>query len=469
MQWRVPWGEHHPMTRNPGPKTRLRASPGRGILLQAAPLCGLLLWLFAVRAEAVAEFSSHEATEDITDRAPALQEPDRETSSTRRGERATDPAPGITSEDQASHLDEVSRSRSSSSEAAHIDTPRVGETAHWDDAEVKARDTAQAAVRVCEAIAFPLTLVPGVGSVAASLVDWGCLVPAALAVDYVGVHHGDRGGSVWPPLMGLIAAKLVRTGVMYVSIAGALIVGGLYATVVTAALISANAAYYIPVGVTGLLAIGGASGLLIHRVSKAADRAAFSSVYESWAPRWPDDSTRRRIQGEAWLKPKLDGTARGYALMTAAGMVEVEGDFTHGLPVVGPVYKAEDRITFLKAQMRRVGADLFGELPKDPAGMDAQIELWLRTEGYLEAGAHACLLAGAAIFAAGSISSAVAYQQTGDEKQYAELALGLGTTGIVVAGTGVGLLLARDVPRIARTWFVPMAFGFDPPESLDVE
>lgn len=347
--------------------------------------------------------------------------------------------------------------------------PVAGQTIQWPDADEDAKVTAEGAIKVCESVTFPLTLIPAAGSVIASIVEWGCLIPAAMAVDYVGLHHGNRVGVVWQALLGLAAAKLARSLVLYPAVAGAVVVGVLYATAVTGALLAANAAYYIPVGITGLLTLSGVMIIGIHQLRKLTDRAVFGCLYFNLTPTVNGEDERRAAQEEAWIKPPLDPLSRAYGLMTVAAAADVDGDWTFAIPVAGPLFKAGARAEALKADMRRVGRDVLGEQPQDAAGMDGTIDAVMTLEGWLEAGSHALLIAGGVIFVAGTVSAALAYQANQDLKLYATLAGGLGATGVVVAGGGVALLALREIPRILRPVAVPMAFGFLPPEEADVE
>ena len=346
--------------------------------------------------------------------------------------------------------------------------PTPGHTVEWPDADEDAKDVAEGAVKVCEAVTFPLTLLPGVGSVISSIVDWACLIPAAFAVDYVGVHHGHRAASFWQALGALAAAKVARTAILIPAIGGAVLIGVVYSTAVTGALVAADAAYYIPVGATGLLTLLGASALGIYQLRKLTDRATFSCVYFGLTPSLTEEA-RAAAQQEAWLKPPLDPFSRAYGLMTVAAAADVERDWAFAIPVVGPVLKADARRQALREDMRRLGRDALGELPQDPAGMDFAIDATLGLEGWLEAGAHALLLAGGAIFVAGTVSGALAYQENKDVAQYAWLTGGLGTVGVFVAGGGVALVALREVPRVLRPIAVPWAFGFLPPEEAEVE
>lgn len=355
---------------------------------------------------------------------------------------------------------------------ADIPAPVAGQTTEWPDADEDAKDTAEGAIKVCESLTFPLTLIPAAGSVISSVVEWGCLIPAALAVDYVGVHHGQRPGFLWQALLALVAAKLARTVVLYTAVAGAIAAGVLYTTVAIVTLTSMNAAYYIPVGITGLLTLGGVTAIGIHQLRKLTDRAVFSAVYFSLTPPATDEEELKRAREEAWLKPPLDPISRAYGLMTVAAAADFERDWTFAIPVAGPLFKASARAEALKADMRRVGRDVLGEAPQSPEAMDTAIDLVTASEGWLEAGSHALLLGGGVIFVAGTVSATMAwyaYQNGEDIKLQASIAGGLGTVGVFVAGGGVVLLALREVPRVLRPIAVPMAFGFLPPEEQDVE
>ena len=89
--------------------------------------------------------------------------------------------------------------------------PTVAPTTRWEPFDREAARTADGSLDVCATMVFPLTFVPGVGDIVGTISDWLCIVPAALAVDYVGTWHGGRESHFWQPVLALVLKKVWET------------------------------------------------------------------------------------------------------------------------------------------------------------------------------------------------------------------------------------------------------------------
>lgn len=340
----------------------------------------------------------------------------------------------------------------------------------WEDPDRKIAATARGAIDACETVAFPLTLIPGIGSIAGSVIEWACLVPAALAIDYVGVNHTGQESFLWQPLLALLAAKLYRAVVLTVGITAIALSAALYVTVVSAALVVANASYYIPIGLTGVITVIGAMILGMNVIEKVGSDLIFLGTYKTLANTLTTPAEAAAAQERAWVKPPPGPFGRSLALLSAAAGAEPRGEWTHAIPVAGPLFRANAKADAVEQATLQVGRDVLGERPQYPEELHMTAELTTWTEAIFGAVGQALLGVGATIFVAGTILSAVSYEQNADVVEFALVAGGIGSAGVFVAGGGVVFILLRQVPRIVRGLFVPAAFGlWPPPEEEEAE
>ncbi len=78
----------------------------------------------------------------------------------------------------------------------------------WADPEREIEAAAEGSLDTCELLALPLGFLPGVGEVIDFAAGWLCIIPAAMAVDYVAVHHGGRDSFLWQSGVALAAASI---------------------------------------------------------------------------------------------------------------------------------------------------------------------------------------------------------------------------------------------------------------------
>jgi hypothetical protein len=341
----------------------------------------------------------------------------------------------------------------------------------WDDPERQMGEMAKGAVDVCETVTAPLTLVPGIGEIASATLDWICLLPAAFAIDYLGAYHAGASSFVWQPLLGLLIAKAWRGIVLVAGVAAGVGVG-LLGLAPALGVLAATAPEYTLVAITGYLTFIGGLVIVTRWLQKRGSSFLFEKTYFGLSRRLNSEAERLDAQEEAWVKHPPGPFFRAYTLMAAAAGAEPKGGLVTAIPVAGPLFRAPAKADAIEAAMLRVGEKTLHETPQHPEAMRASAVVTSWVEGGLGAGGQALLVAGGALFATGTVLAAIAWGQNQDLGEYATIVLGLGGTGIVVAGGGVVLILAREVPRLLRNLLVPAGFGYLPPaseEERDVE
>lgn len=331
--------------------------------------------------------------------------------------------------------------------------------AAWEEPERKLRAAAAGGVGVCEAVAFPLTLVPGIGTIASSVVDWACLVPAALAVDYVGTFHAGSASHLWQPLLALLAAKIYRSAVFTAGLGVMVGAGLLFAGGASATLIALGVPYYLPIALTGVLTGVGFTFLAVRALERWGSDTLFGLVYGALATPLRTPEAQRDAEASAFLSPPLGALSRAFALLAAASGAEPTPAPRFAIPVAGPLYKSAAKAEAVEQAVLRVGADVLHEAPASPEGLHRAATVTSLAEGVLGAAGQALLLAGAGIFVTGTAVAVIAYEERQDAGEYASWAGGVGGVGVVVAGGGVACVLLRQVPRVLRAVWAPAAFG----------
>lgn len=335
----------------------------------------------------------------------------------------------------------------------------------WPNPTKKLAQTSLGAVDACETVAFPLTFLPGIGSLASSLIEWVCLVPAALAIDYVAVHHAGYESFLWPPLVALLLAKLYRGVVLVAGITAIAATAVVYTTAITTMLLVAGAGHYIPVGLTGVISLIGGLILGMRVIERVGSELVFLATYTNLANELSDPQETARAQEQAFVKPPLDAFSRGYALLAAAAGASPERHWSFGIPLLGPLFHAGARAEAVEDALLLVGRDVLHETPQHPDLMRATAQVTSYAEGALTAAGQALLTIGGGIFVAGTVVAALAYQSNEDLVEYGAWLGGLGAVGVAIATGGVLCVLARQIPRVARSLLAPAAFGLLPPEE----
>ncbi|MCP4500654.1 MAG: hypothetical protein GY822_11905, partial [Deltaproteobacteria bacterium] len=279
----------------------------------------------------------------------------------------------------------------------------------------------------------------------------------------------------WQATIALIFAKLYREIVKYTGIVGAIGLGlvgvGMIAPTLLAGfapgVVPAIPAYYLPVALAGLVTFGGASFIVWKKIRNVGTDWTFSGTYWLLSGQIRTQEERDEAMKNALVKWPPEGTNRAWALMATSAGTEPERKWHFYIPVVGAWNKAMARGKAVKASMRRVSQDVLDEekkiRPTAYEEMDGMITTLAVVEGGLAAGAQAALLTGGALFVGGTLAAAVQYQSTEDFGNYAILAGVTGTVGVVVASTGVAMLLVREVPKALRPFAAPLVYGLGAP------
>ncbi|MBN2362413.1 MAG: hypothetical protein JXR83_23375 [Deltaproteobacteria bacterium] len=338
--------------------------------------------------------------------------------------------------------------------------PATGSTVRWPDADDTAEALAEGSIEACSTIVMPLTLIPGVGEVVGTVVEWACLVPALLAIDYVQAHHGRRDSFLWQPAVALVAQKLFRDLLEVPTIAGIVALALVYGAVAVPALIFYPA--FIPVGVAGLISLGGIAYVFMHKFKEHAGDWVFESVYRLLTSEVAPPKTGQLAE-RAWIKPPLNPFFRAGALLATAGGAKAHHRWSFWIPVVGAVVKSDAQRAAFKEQIRRTGRDLLGESEHDYHGVDTAIDILVGARGWMGAIGQALLFGGAALFFVGTTTAAVDLTANRDMQRYAAVVLATGITGVAAAGGGALLILAREIPEKLWLFTVPLVYGICPP------
>jgi hypothetical protein len=321
----------------------------------------------------------------------------------------------------------------------------------WRPFDQEVMRVADGSVRVCGSLALPLTIIPGVGEVVGTISDWMCIVPAAMAVDYTSAWHGPRESHFWQPALALVLKKgfetLVDTPIMVVtigavvaiaigSIAG-VVFGGLPVTVVTAG----------GLGTTLVLYLG------LRGVREAVGNFLFQKTFTLLV----DESTEEATEDErrdAFLKPGLGGIPGAYGLMATVAGSRPPFDWSHAVPVMGPMWRADAHAAEIKAKTRRFAHEVMEVDKADLGGMDATIETLTQIQAVAMASSHVALGVGVGLFGTGTI---MALTDPNDSLQgAAEL---LGTIGLATVAAGGAAVVVSFAADRSQPLLVPLAWA----------
>ncbi len=384
-------------------------------------------------------------------------------------QEAVSPATQAASQPDAETAPATQEASTPSPTAQHRPQPSSGPapSAVWENSDEAAAIAARGSIATCEAVTLPLVLLPGVGEVVGLVVEWACLVPALLALEYVETHHGKRPSQYWQPALALVLSKGFRELVTYPAMGIGIGLAVAYLAGATPVIVLVP--YLTPVVIAGALTLAG-GGYLVYR--KVRDRGAdlvFQLAYPLLMPGEVSPVERQQRQADSWVRPPLTGWARAWALMATAAGAEAERSLLNWIPVAGPWIKAQSHGESIKKAMRQTAREVLLDDDGDLEAMDDGIEVLAVTEGLLGSVGQALLFAGGGLTFAGGVAAALAYQSNEDLGQYAAIATTTGLVGIGVAGSGLGLILAREIPRALRPFVVPALFGFGEDPEAETE
>lgn len=321
----------------------------------------------------------------------------------------------------------------------------------WEPFDNEVVRVADGSLRVCSALALPLTIVPGVGDIVGTIADWFCIIPAAVAIDYAGAHHGRRESSFWQPALALVLKKgfetlvdapimIVTIGVVVTVAAGgvaSVILGGIPATVVTAG----------GVGLT-LVAYLGLKG-----VRDGIGNFLFEKTYGLLVEEAGDEATADAREN-GWIKPGLGGAPAGFGLMATVAGSRPPFDWAWAVPVVGPIWRSDAYAEQVKWRTRRYAREVMGVEKADLSGMDRTTETLSAVQGWSMAVGHVGLGLGVGLFGSG-----LAVSLTDQDNQRQTTAELLGGAGIVAVVGGAAAIVVSVGAEKLQMLMVPAAWS----------
>lgn len=335
--------------------------------------------------------------------------------------------------------------------AAQKEVP--GQT-RWVPFDQEVMRVADGSIRVCGSLALPLTIIPGVGEVVGTISDWMCIVPAAMAVDYTSTWHGPRESHFWQPALALVLKKgfetLVDTPIIVVTIGAVVaiavgslagvVIGGLPVSVVTAG----------GIGTTLVLYLG------LRGVREAIGNLLFQKTFTFLVDESTEEATADERQ-HALLKPGLGGIPGAYGLMATVAGSRPAFDWSHAVPVMGPMWRAGAHAAELKAKTRRFAHEVMEVDKADLGAMDATIDALTTTQAIAMASSHVALGVGVGLFGAGTI---MALTDANDSLQTtAEI---VGTVGLATVAAGGAAVVVSFAADRAQPLLVPLAWSMAP-------
>jgi hypothetical protein len=216
--------------------------------------------------------------------------------------------------------------------------------------------------------------------------------------------------------------------------------GGLPASVVSAGVFGATAAVYL-----GLKAGRDGIGDLL-----------FNVLYEGLTP--PAEGERLdAARQSSWLQPGMTGAPAAFGLVATVAASRPRFDWAHTVPVVGPLWRADDHARDIQQQTRRFAREVLHEEKTALGGVDAVSGVLAGVQGWSNAVAHVSLAGGLTLFASGVV---VALTDRGDTRQTTAEALGIaGLAAVGVGGLGIVTGIAAD--RLQPV-LVPAAWALAP-------
>lgn len=322
--------------------------------------------------------------------------------------------------------------------------PEKNAATRWEPYEREAARTADGSLDVCSTMVFPLTFIPGVGDVVGTVGDWVCIVPAVIAVEHLGAFHGGRDSDYWQPALALVLKKVWETvldtpivvvtiGVLIATAAGGaglIAFAGIPATLVSAGVFGGTLAVYL--------------GLKAGR--DAVGDAIFALVYGALTPEVEGEELIE-AQRETLLQPPVTGVPAGFGLIATVAGSKPEFEWAFAVPVVGPVWRADEHARAIQLRVRRYGKEVLLEDKKDLTGVDDISSLLANVQGFAYGASHVALGAGIGLFATGLV---VAVPDVDDEKEghqsdpAADVFGGIGLAAVAVGGAAIVVGLTAD-------------------------
>ena len=335
-------------------------------------------------------------------------------------------------------------------QAPHAPPPPAAPQTQWQPLGDEVENTATGMLGVCETLILPISIIPAVGEYIGVAAEWACIVPAALAVENVALHHGDRAPHMWQIVGALAAQKLWQT------LVGLPVPIVLVSVAVLGGIASVTSVYFalMPVG----LAIGlfvmpvTATYLFTEFLEERGGRLIFSGLYGLFdeARMGEDHEVARK---EVWLGPRQTGIPGALALVATAHGSDAPFRWPFLIPVVGPMLQQSDEAVVLQARMRRTGIEVLGERKDELHVMDTTVDVLTTSRGIIKGAGQASLLA-----SIGLLATSYALW-VNDEQQPAQVVGGIGAVGAVLAAA---LVAVAKVPEVITPCCVPAAYLIAP-------
>jgi hypothetical protein len=356
----------------------------------------------------------------------------------------------------------------------------------WKDADDAGSAAAEGSVDLCETIAAPLGLIPNIGTALDIAAEIGCLIPGAVAADYIQREHGQRKGWLWQGFVALGTAKLWRLATRWIS--AAVILGGVLGVVGTGALGSGVLALtvwpvaplFLPVIIAGAVTAGALGYVLVREARKHVQERIFQGAYGLLSSSYASANEQRTAQESSLLRPRLNMVERLWFLAAFSQGLDGQPSKLHWIPVAGPVLKAAAKIHVTRGLLRRVSAEELGETRVDWRRVDAAVAILMGTEAVLASLAHVALATSVVLVGMGVVAAALQFPfgmvwpLTGGDRLEAwksgalrglPLAVPTGAVGFVAlasAATSVGLIALREIPKALQPILIPLAYGVLP-------
>lgn len=367
------------------------------------------------------------------------------------------------------------------------EVPDVLAPTPWDDAAEVTGNLATGTVEICEVLTMPLGWVPEIGTALGIVAEWGCLVPGAIAGDYLQRQHGTQRGHIWQGTLALAVGKVWRDATR-VGVAASIIVTGFGVLVVVAGAsgvlgvtVWPVAPLFLPLALAAVVSGGAISYALVREVRKSVQEALFRGTYQLLTRPYPSREAQVQSQQTALLRPRHNIIERNFYLAAMAAGAEAEHRPLHMVPLIGPIARGVNKAHQLQTVLKRVAREDIGENPLSWTALERTTTVLTVSEGVLGSLTQAALVTGSLLAAAGGVMVLAqlplgfvrptaevpstdrwaqtwvhAFQRAGPVAILTGL---LGVGALAVVSSGVVFLVLREVPKALLPWVVPLVFG----------
>jgi hypothetical protein len=271
----------------------------------------------------------------------------------------------------------------------------------WADANDVTGAAATGAVEVCDLVTTPVGWIPNVGTALSFVAEWGCLVPGAVAGDYVQRQHGTQRGQLWQAVVALAVGKVWRD-VTRLAVGATVVVTGVGVLAVAAAATGALsltvwplAPLFLPLALAGVLVWGAVTYTVVREFRKGVQEALFGLTYRLLTGQYASETDQWKAQDGALLRPAHNIAERNLHLLALASGMEAEHSLWHWVPVVGPVLRGIHKADRMENVLRRVAAEDIREQPLSWPVLNTAVRVFTVTEGVLGALTQVALTTGA--------------------------------------------------------------------------